>query len=263
MSLPAPIARIEQAEADLEVTFPSGLRSRFAQENGGDIWIDGERWGLLPVWDPTTRRTVARSASNVATETAALREAYEGNFPTDAIAIANNEAGDHLLLLRDPVRAAVWRPGSPGFELIDIDWTATPRQAGNSRRSDAIRRIESVLQAAGSTVDRGVAVVVVAPGTPFYIQCAPSPDGFTGEAEGLANLPKLHVHNAGAAIVEQLEALGWTAPDEKTHGNWSRRWDRGAWIPWAVAQFTVDTFDHAYGLHPNALVPSTVEFDSA
>jgi hypothetical protein len=131
-----------------------------------------------------------------------------------------------------------------------------------SRRSEAITRIAAALEKVAREDGHGVAVVVEAPKTPFYVQFAPTQIGFDGEAVGLANLPRLQVHNAGDEIVEALKELGWASPDDGSHGNWMRRWDPEAWDPQVVACLVVDTFARAYGLRPTALVASTATFDT-
>jgi type III secretion system-like peptide-binding chaperone len=131
-----------------------------------------------------------------------------------------------------------------------------------SRRTEAITRIAAALQEVGLQDGHGMVVVVEASKTPFYIQFAPTQIGVNGEAVGLANLPRLQVHNAGDEIIERLEKLGWAPPDDGSHGNWMRRWDQAAWDPQVVARLVVDTFARAYGLEPWALVASTATFEA-
>lgn len=259
MPFPAPVERIDEAETQLGMVFPEGLRARLARQNGGLLWVGDELWTLFPVWDPTTRRTASRSTSHVVRETTSFREAFEGLGPTHAVPIADDDAGDYLLLVGDPPRSAIWRPGVADLEFVEVDWAqAGPRRPARSGRSEAIARIATVLEQVGRRGDTDTAVVVDAPDTPYFVQFAATAQGFKGEAVGLRSLPRLHVHHAGDAIVGALESLGWRSNGDDDHGNWTRQWDHAAWDPTVAARLVVDTFQRAYALRPEVLVATSM-----
>ena len=93
------------AEAKLGRSLPPVLRNRLARDNGGDIRLDGEEWILFPVWDPTNRRTMARTANHIVGETTQART--WASFPPGAVAIAGGQDGDLIVL----------REGREDFEL--------------------------------------------------------------------------------------------------------------------------------------------------
>ena len=105
--MPFPVGedRIEEAEGELGRQLPVALRDRLMRDNGGEIEVDGYPgdnpiWYLHPVWDPSDRRRVARTANHIVRET---REAHDtiGDLPAGSIVIADNGTGDLLLVLAD------------------------------------------------------------------------------------------------------------------------------------------------------------------
>lgn len=264
MAFPASLERIEEAEAQLGITFPAGLRARPARQNGGDLWIEDESWTLFPVWDPATKRTAARSASHVVRETADFHEGYAGAVPSNAVVVGDNEGGDYLLLVGVPPRPAIWRHEADDLVPVDVDWALESRpRLRRSPRSEAVARIAAALERVGEADGKGVAVVVEAAETPYYVQFSPTMTGYLGEAVGLANLPKLHVYQFGPVLEERLDALGWAAPRDGDHGNWTREWAQTSWNPDVVARLVADTFAQAYGLDPDVLTASNASFDTA
>jgi hypothetical protein len=111
MGLPVTEERVRDAERELGREFPPTLRRRLLRENGGDIEVagypgDDASWQLHPVWDPTDRRTAARSAAHIVHQT---NEVGSGSgVPDGAVVIAGNGSGDLLLLLADDDRAYWW-----------------------------------------------------------------------------------------------------------------------------------------------------------
>ncbi len=83
------------------------LRERLRRDNGDEIEVDGDVFYLHPVWDPTDKKRMKRSASHIARETAAARNLV--GFPAEAVSVAVNDYGDRLIL----------RPKSDTFEV----WT--------------------------------------------------------------------------------------------------------------------------------------------
>ena len=97
MAFPTTEAQIEAAERELGVKLPHEYRARLMARNGGELSTAGDDWRVFPVFDPTNRRTTARSANHIVLETRKAR-AWEG-FPKDGVAIAENGAGDFLVLV--------------------------------------------------------------------------------------------------------------------------------------------------------------------
>ena len=102
MAFPTTEARVEAAERELGVKLPHEYRVRLMARNGGELSTACDDWRVFPVFDPTDRKTAARSANHIVLETRNAR-IWEG-FPPDAVAIASNGAGDFLMLM--PVRSS-------------------------------------------------------------------------------------------------------------------------------------------------------------
>jgi hypothetical protein len=121
MGFPVDESRVLEAEKQLGRGLPSGLRSRLLRDNGGEVETEDDDWSLHPVWDPTDRKRMGRTANHIVRETQQARE-WRG-FPEGAVSVATNGTGDHLVV----------RPGSEEIELWDhetcectpvsIDWT--------------------------------------------------------------------------------------------------------------------------------------------
>jgi hypothetical protein len=108
MAYPVDEAHLRRTEADLGRSLPAALRARLLRDNGGSVWCEGDEWQLLPVWDPTDRRTMRKTANHVVAET---RQAVTrwARFPRDAIAVADNGTGDLLILRGRSDVAEIWR----------------------------------------------------------------------------------------------------------------------------------------------------------
>ncbi|MEV4052021.1 SMI1/KNR4 family protein [Amycolatopsis sp. NPDC049688] len=89
------VAALEQA---LGRALPPALRAMLLRQNGGRL---GE-WRLHPVRDPSDRRTLKRTAEDIAHLTRLARR--QPGFPGDAVSIAHDYSmADQLVLLPDPV----------------------------------------------------------------------------------------------------------------------------------------------------------------
>jgi hypothetical protein len=97
MALPTQQKFIDHAEQSLGRSFPSWLKTRWLQNNGGEIEAGDKIWQLFSVLDTSDRRHASRSATNVVTETNSANEWID--FPENAVAIASNGTGDLLILL--------------------------------------------------------------------------------------------------------------------------------------------------------------------
>lgn len=116
---------INVAESELHVQFPAAYRAAMRQRNGGVISIEDEDWELHPVADPSDRKRLSRTLNSVVSETLAAKE-WPG-FPQDAVAIANNGAGDLLVFLSKGAdlgpEVFVWRHETQDVNLVAADFS--------------------------------------------------------------------------------------------------------------------------------------------
>jgi hypothetical protein len=244
---------IAAEEARLGRVLPADLRARLERTNGGDVVFHDETWTLFPVWDATTKRSAGRTASHIARETASIEGAMGDLFPPGATAVADNDAGDYLLIDRDG-RTLVWRPetGSPP-EPADVDWSRDRAPLRRPRLSTRDRIAQGLAQV--RIGPPAVAVVVDTEGSGLYIQFAPTKTGVIGEAIGAKNLPRRSADVLIPYMNEALPRLGWSRPavGPTDSGNWTREWSTEEWDPAKVASLVMRTAADAYGLDPAAL----------
>jgi SMI1 / KNR4 family (SUKH-1) len=96
MPIPITGAQISKTEAKVGFRFPLGLKSRYLKDNGGEVDVAGENWWLIPFFDSTDRKRIARTCNDIARETAKMREWQR--FPVDAFVVAQNGNGDYLIV---------------------------------------------------------------------------------------------------------------------------------------------------------------------
>jgi len=121
--MPSPVSEelLVAAEASLGRALPPQVRARLRRDNGGEIEADGDDWQLFPIWDPTDRRTVRRTANHIVRENAEARE-WE-SFPHDAVAVAGNGTGDLLVVCKGSDEIRLWRHDSGELEAVhEIAW---------------------------------------------------------------------------------------------------------------------------------------------
>jgi hypothetical protein len=99
VGFPLELRFVKRAEGLLGRRLPLGYVAKMCRDNGGDVDIDGEVWWLYPIFDDSDRKRVSRTCNDVVRETASARE-WPG-FPPNALAIAHNGSGDHLVFLFD------------------------------------------------------------------------------------------------------------------------------------------------------------------
>jgi hypothetical protein len=97
MPFPTALEFILEAEQQLAVRFPESFRTHLLQLNGGEVEVADDSWQIHPVFDKSDRKRMARSANHVVHETSRARS-WAG-FPSLAVTIATNGAGDRLVLL--------------------------------------------------------------------------------------------------------------------------------------------------------------------
>src|ERR1700744_6319893 len=106
MSFPVEEQFILAAEQVLGRLLPASLRKRLRVANGGDVEVGGDTWTLFPVWDPTDRRRMVRTANHIIRETEQARGWR--SFPQRAIAVGANGSGDLLILPEGSDEIVLW-----------------------------------------------------------------------------------------------------------------------------------------------------------
>ena len=95
-------AEIARAEGALGAVLPTGLKSVWVQRNGCDLTLEdvacGDYWRLFPVRDERSRKALGRTAVDIVVEQQGAKQ-WSG-FPVNALAIASNDSGDFLVLLK-------------------------------------------------------------------------------------------------------------------------------------------------------------------
>ncbi|GGB82948.1 SMI1/KNR4 family protein [Pseudoduganella buxea] len=122
---------VRATELALGATLPAAYRNAMMASNGGTVDAAGDDWALCPIRDTSDRKRLARSANDIVTETARCRE-WRG-FPLDAAVIAQNGAGDCLVLRRAGnvflPAAWIWRHEDAALAPVGADVSALDRHA--------------------------------------------------------------------------------------------------------------------------------------
>ncbi|WP_093085350.1 SMI1/KNR4 family protein [Sphingobium sp. AP50] len=121
--MPFPVAepQIDEAEQALRRKFPMELRARLLRENGGEIVAADDHWLIHPVWDPSDRKTMGRTASHIVRETDVARS--WPSFPFEGIPLAANGSGNRIILLGDGDQVFVWDHETGKCLPISVDWS--------------------------------------------------------------------------------------------------------------------------------------------
>ncbi|MBM7366364.1 SMI1/KNR4 family protein [Gordonia hydrophobica] len=118
MAFPVSEDRIRIAEEKLGRQLPSVLRERLMADNGGEVEDDRrDGWILHPVRDDTDRKRLTRTANDIVRETESARE--QADFPSGAVAIAEDGTGDALILLPGSDEIYIWsHEGEPLVQTV-------------------------------------------------------------------------------------------------------------------------------------------------
>jgi hypothetical protein len=90
---------ITAAEEKLGAPLPHSYRQAMMASNGGEVVAYDDVWNLHPILDNSDRRRLSRSCNDILRETRVMRD-WPG-WPDNAVAIAENGAGDKMLFLRE------------------------------------------------------------------------------------------------------------------------------------------------------------------
>ena len=112
-------------EKELAATFPKSYRSKMKRANGGSVEAADDVWELIPIRDVSDRKRHSRTTNHVLLETASFSE--WGSWPGNACALAQNGAGDALVIFRcgptfEP-EIFVWRHEDGSLELVADDFS--------------------------------------------------------------------------------------------------------------------------------------------
>lgn len=97
MPFPVDEIYIKETESELSLDFPEKFKLKMIEENGGEIITDEDEWQIFPFFDKSDNKRISRTCNHIVLETKQAKE--WDNFPVNAIAIATNGFGDHLILL--------------------------------------------------------------------------------------------------------------------------------------------------------------------
>jgi hypothetical protein len=123
MAFPGNEELVAAAEAALGRTLPEVHRSRLIRENGGEVRAQREDWSLYPVWDPTNRKTMGRTANHIIRENEALRRDWPDVLPEGFVAIADNDGGDLLVLPPTDDVVLFWDHETAAMTPVEVRWT--------------------------------------------------------------------------------------------------------------------------------------------
>jgi hypothetical protein len=100
--MPFPLDEIylQEAETQLGVRFPDSYRQVIMASNGGEIEIDEDfAFFIFPIADKSEPKRIARTMNHVVANTQKLIKDDIG-FPADGIAIAEDQSGNYLVMLK-------------------------------------------------------------------------------------------------------------------------------------------------------------------
>ena len=86
------------AESQLGARLPESYRNAMLRANGGELKAADDSWQQYPIADTSDRKRLSRSANHVLKETEVC--CRWSRFPLDAVAIAGNGGGDHLVFIK-------------------------------------------------------------------------------------------------------------------------------------------------------------------
>jgi|SRR5208337_448057 len=121
MAFPVSAERIAAAERQLGTRLLAEHRARLLRNNGGGLACEDDEWQLHPVWDDTNRRTIARTTNHVVHETLEARR--WNSFPPDAIAIASDGSGNHLVVRSGGTDVELWDHETGQCTPVEVDWS--------------------------------------------------------------------------------------------------------------------------------------------
>lgn len=95
MHNPINIQYINEAEEQLQLQFPEKYKEKMQTENDGTLLSEDGYWKLVPIFDKTDRKTIAKTCNHIVTENKNIT-----GLPVDALAIAHDEYKENWLLFK-------------------------------------------------------------------------------------------------------------------------------------------------------------------
>jgi hypothetical protein len=101
---------------------PEPHRERLIRKNGGEVRAARQIWTLYPVWDPTNRKTMGRTANHIVRENEALRKDWADVLPDGFLAIADNGGGDLLVISLGEDDVLFWDHETRELSPVNVKW---------------------------------------------------------------------------------------------------------------------------------------------
>jgi hypothetical protein len=125
MPFPLSDEELRKTEKEIGAELPSSYRNGMMIDNGGFIKVRGEEWQLFPIRDQSSRKLITRTANHILEETKSAQE--WAAYPENALAIAANDYGDLLVMLRtvkgfEP-QVFLWSHEDGSIELVANDFS--------------------------------------------------------------------------------------------------------------------------------------------
>ena len=121
MAFPVAEIHIAAEEQKLGRVLPVELRARLLRQNGGEVRTSDDIWQIFPVFDPSDRKRIARTANHIERETASLRKWTD--FPAGTVALAANGSGDALILCAGSGTSRRWHHETGKATLVVVEWS--------------------------------------------------------------------------------------------------------------------------------------------
>ena len=120
--MPFPVShdRVLAVEAKLGRCLPAQYSARVVRDNGGEIRALGDNWRLHPVWDPSTKKTIKRTAFDLIKETESATRCY--GFPPDALALASDDYGNYLISRSTDDTIEFWDHETGKCQPVEVIW---------------------------------------------------------------------------------------------------------------------------------------------
>ena len=99
MPFPVEEQYIKETEKSLNIKLSTSFKNLMKKNNGGTIITDDDYWEIYPFFDKSDRKRLSRTCNHILKETLQAKEWSQ--FPSNAIAIANNGNGDLLVFLHE------------------------------------------------------------------------------------------------------------------------------------------------------------------